>query len=199
MAESRCFSFFFFTRYFHLVHSLRSNFQYGPQLGWDSNPSSGRRREPAQRAKNLSYAASSLASPHPESLTELRRTQTKLRYVPGELVDVDVAVGGVVERGKGLQREADTVLTARKADVALQTATFLTGYPTSIADLKSVFRCIFRKIKCSLLDPWSSLSFLVLSIVTDPDRIRFEVGQRIRIRKWSLQKRNVLFQGWEKI
>ncbi len=40
--------------------------------------------------------------------------------MPGELVDVDVAVGGVVERGKGLQREADTVLAAGKADVALR-------------------------------------------------------------------------------
>ncbi len=62
-------------------------------------------------------------------MTELRRTHTKLRRtllsygtwcVPGELVDVDVAVGGVVERGKGLQCEADTVLAAGKADVALR-------------------------------------------------------------------------------
>jgi hypothetical protein len=37
--------------------------------------------------------------------------------------------------------------------------------------------------------------FLVLSTVTDPDRIRLQVGQRIRIRKGSLKKKKRLFQG----
>jgi len=40
--------------------------------------------------------------------------------LPGELVDIDVAVGGVVQRGKGLEREADAILTAGKAHVTLQ-------------------------------------------------------------------------------
>lgn len=38
----------------------------------------------------------------------------------GELVDVDVAVGGVVQRGEGLECEAGSVLRTSEANIALK-------------------------------------------------------------------------------